>query len=209
MANSKAYTIFLKQIRAIGYDKKDGYYANLFDEIYECEREEIERLIWNKFTQESDVGLVQFIPRLKNYNGIDALLKSDFLYQIPSYACVETCRTLYEYLGDGKFLDIIKENIDMCPNEIGYVSTLSECRPSEKLKDMLMDIFINNPDSINRNTAFMGLLHIAGVIKDLNSIDDVNSTIELRRRYKSDKREERIERMREFDEEYLNSIILE
>ena len=57
MANSKAYTFFLKQIQAIGYDKKDGYYANLFDEIYECEREEIERLIWNKFTQESDVGL--------------------------------------------------------------------------------------------------------------------------------------------------------
>lgn len=48
---------------------------------------------------------------------------------------------------------------------------------------------INN--KVNRSTAVMGLLFNKGIIKDRKSIKESNETIELRKKFKSEDREER------------------
>ena len=48
---------------------------------------------------------------------------------------------------------------------------------------------INN--KVNRSTAIMGLLFNKGIIKDRKSIKESNETIELRKKFKSEDREER------------------
>ena len=60
-----------------------------------------------------------------------------------------------------------------------------------KLYNMLADIYINNGNKVNRNTAVMGMLYNKGVINDRLSIKESNNTMELRRKFRSEDKEER------------------
>ena len=96
MQNSRAYADFIKQMNATGREKMDGYDSQTLEHIYDWEREEVEGIICNAFTNKNDVELAPFLPKLKKYDGIKALNKSLYLFQIPSYASVIIGQTLYE-----------------------------------------------------------------------------------------------------------------
>lgn len=191
MGNSNAFVNFVLQINSIGNERKDGYYPRLFEEIYDWERNEVEDIIWDMFNNKHDIGLIQFLPNLRKYDGINLLEKSSLIKQIPSEGSVEIGKTLYEATYDEKYLDIIMQNIEADPGNISFVSTLSYCRPCNKLKELLIHIYINNDNPVNRNTAVMGLLYVKGIIKDRFSIQESNNTIELRKKFKSLDKEER------------------
>lgn len=161
------------------------------EEIYDLERDEVEDIIWNAFINKKEVGLAQFLPKLKKYDGIKALKESPYLLQIPSDASAEIAKILYESTGDEYYLEVIKKSIDASPESISYVSILSYCEPCPKLYSILSDIYINNENKVNRNTAVMGLLFNKGIIKDRLSIKESNDTIVLRKKFKSEDREER------------------
>lgn len=165
------------------------------EEIYEWEREEVEDIIWDAFNYKKEIELAQFLPKLKKYDGIKALKESPYLLQIPSEASVEIGKILYEATGDENYLDLIKRNIDESPETISYVSILSYCRPCQRLYNILADIYINNDNKINRNTAVMGILYNKGIIKDRSSIEESNNVINVRRMFKS---EDRVERQKIF-----------
>lgn len=199
MQNSTAYMNFVKRVNSTGIEKKDGYYLRTLEEIYEWERDTVEDVIWETFNLKNDIGLVQFFPSLRKYDGIKMLKECSYLNQIPSELSVEIGKVLYEATNDEQYLDIIMKNIDADPNNISFVSTLSYCKPCSKMKDLLINIYVNNDNNINRNTAVMGLLFEKGIIKDRSSIQESNNTIELRKKFKSDERDERIEIIRKFE----------
>ncbi len=186
MQNSKAYNCFMEQLNATGAKKKDGYYPKLMEEIYDWEREEVEDIIWDAFLNKKEIELAQFLPKLEKYDGIKVLKESPYLLQIPSEASVEIGKILYEVTGDEKYLDLIKKNIDMSPETLSYVSILSHCKPCQRLYNILTDIYINNQNNVNRNTAVMGILYNKGIIKDRDSIKESNDAINLRRKFKSE-----------------------
>ena len=164
MQNSKAYDCLIKQLNANGSEKLDGYYPRLMEEIYDWEREEVEDIIWDAFGNKKEIELAQFLPKLKKYDGIKALKESPYLLQIPSEASVEIGKILYEVTGDEDYLNLIKRNIDASPETISYVSTLSYCKPCQRLYNILADIYINNNNKVNRNTAVMGILYNKGML---------------------------------------------
>lgn len=191
MQNSRAYGYLIEQLNASGSEKMDGCYPRIMEEIYDWERDEVENIIWNAFTNKNEVELALFLPKLEKYDGIKALKESPYLFQIPSEASAEIGKVIYEATGDEDYLELIKKNIDASPDTISYVSILSYCKPCLKLYNMLADIYINNGNKVNRNTAVMGLLFNKGIIKDRTSIKESNDTIELRKKFKSENKEER------------------
>lgn len=191
MQNSSAYDGLIKQLNANGSGKKDGYYPQIMEEIYDWERDEVEDIIWDSFINKNEVELVPLLPKLEKYDGIKALKECPYLFQIPSEVSAEIGKVLYEVTDDENYLDIIKRNIDASPDTISYVSILSHCKPCPRLYNILADIYINNNNKVNRSTAVMGLLYNKGIIKDRKSIKESNETIELRKKFKSEDREER------------------
>ena len=73
MQNSRAYIDFMKQTKAVGREKMEGYNPSTLEKIYDWEREETEDTIWNYFVNKNDSGLAIFMPKLKKYNGMEAL----------------------------------------------------------------------------------------------------------------------------------------
>ena len=199
MQNSKAYDYLIKQLNANGSEKTDGYYSRVMEEIYDWEREEVEDIIWDAFSNKKEIELAQFLPKLKKYDGIKALKESPYLLQIPSEASVEIGKVLYEVTGDEDYLDLIKRNIDASPETISYVSILSYCKPCQRLYNILVDVYINNNNRVNRSTAVMGILYNKGIIKDRSSIKESNDVISLRKKFKSEDSAERQKIFRKFE----------
>ena len=113
MNNSKAYNRLIKQLNASGIARRDGYYPNTMEEIYDWERDEVEDVILDHFNNKNDVDLAIFLPKMKKYDGIKILEESHFLLRIPSEESVEISTVLYAATGNEKYLDIIKW---ICPH---------------------------------------------------------------------------------------------
>ena len=64
---------------------------------------------------------------------------------------------------------------------------------------MLVDIYINNSNKVNRSTAVMGILYNKGVIKDRGSIKESNNVINLRKEFKSEDSIERQKILKKFE----------
>lgn len=199
MQNSKAYDCLIKKLNANGSEKMDGYYPRVMEEIYDWEREEVEDIIWDAFNNKKEIELAQFLPKLKKYDGIKALKESSYLLQIPSEASVEIGKILYEVTRDEDYLDLIKRNIDASPETISYVSILSYCKPCQRLYSILTDIYVNSNNKVNRSIAVMGILYNKGIIKDRSSINESNNVISLRKKFKSEEREERQKILQRFE----------
>lgn len=157
------------------------------------------------FFNKNEIELAQFFPKLKKYDGIKALKESLYLLQIPSEASVEIGKILYEATGDEGYLDIIKKNIDASPETISFVSILSYCKPCQRLYNILVDIYINNSNKVNRSTAVMGILYNKGIIKDRSSIKESNDVISLRKKFKSEDSIERQKIIEKFENGELNN----
>ena len=209
MQNSSAYNYLVKQLNATGSEKMDGYYSQIMEEIYDWEREEVEDMIWDAFMNKREIGLAQFLPKLKKYDGIKALKDSLTLFQIPSEASVEIGKTLYESTGDENYLNLIKRNINAAPNTISYVSTLSYCKPCPRLYRILTEIYIDSTNKVNRSTAVMGILFHKGIIKDRSSIEESNNVMSLRKKFQSEDRAERIKILEKFEKGELAPLLLD
>ena len=187
--NSKAYLDFKEQINAVGVNRKDGYYPKLLDEIYDWERNEIEKLIWSQFCDKDDLGMAIFLPKLKKYPGIQKLEEKLSVSPIPSNQSSVISIILFGIKEDDKYLEVIKENIRLEPNKIQNiqnVAMLVYCKPSKKIYDVLVDVYINSEDEVMRSTAVTGILYNKGYIKDPLSIKEMNDNVELRKKFRLD-----------------------
>ena len=72
MEHSKAYEDFIKFYNATGMERfYGGYDDEMLEKIYDWERDEVEYLIWDGFLKK-DYFLVDYLPKLKKYNGLQA-----------------------------------------------------------------------------------------------------------------------------------------
>lgn len=189
MENSKAYKELFEQLNTTGIQKKDGYYPRIMEEIYDWEREEVEKVIWEAFPR--DIYLAQFLPKLKKYDGVKALKERLVKCSIPSGGSVTISEVLYECTGDDKYLDVIKKNIDKDEDDISYVATLAYCKPCKKAYDLLVDIYLESNNEISRSAAVTGILYNKGVIKDPHDLQEMSVNVELGRKFDEDDKDER------------------
>lgn len=123
--------------------------------------------------------------------GIAALNKALKKCKIPSVSSVNISHVLYEFTGDEKYLDIIKQNIDKDENKISNVAILSYCRPCEKTYKLLKDIYIKSNNKTIRSTAVTGILYNKGFIMDPHNLQEVMSKVELKKKIIADDINER------------------
>lgn len=186
MENSKEYLDFKEQINAVGVNRKDGYYPKLLDEIYDWERDEIEKLIWFHFCDKDDLDMAIFLPKLQKYPGILKLEEKLSDSPIPSEQSSVISITLLGIKEDDKYLEVIKENIRLEPNKIQNVARLVYCKPSKKIYDVLVDVYINSEDEVMRSIAVRGILYNKGYIKDPHNIKEMMANVGLSKKFRSD-----------------------
>lgn len=194
MQNSQAYIEFIKQINAIGREKMDGYDPQTLENIYDWEKEEVEDTIWNKFVKENDSDLAIFLPKLTKYNGIEALKSKLDKFVVPSVASFNIAETLYVATNENKYLRLIIKNYNTTSDKatkVSYVSHLSRLAKKQEVYDKLIDIYINDNESVNQSTAIQGILWADGYLRNMDDVDELIKNIQLLRMFKKDCREDR------------------
>lgn len=193
MENSKAYKYLIEQVNATDSKKLDGYYPKILEEIYDWERDEVEDIIWNIFHRNNDTDLAEFLPKLKKYNGIEALKEALRTCNIPSGNSLNIANTLLEYTGDEQYLEIFKKNIDASEEDdnLEAVAMLSYCKPSDAIFNILAEIYINDDNETVRSTAVDGLLHCKGYIENPLDMQEIMKTLKISRLFLIDDMEER------------------
>lgn len=206
MENSKAYKYLIEQINATEIKKMDGYYPRIMDEIYDRERDDVENIIWNTFNNNKDYELAKFLPKLKKYNGIEALKGTLIQCNIPSDNSVTIAKVLYEYTGDNKYLEVIKSNIEKDKDNISNVAMLLDCKPSEGLYNLLVNIYIDSDNKIVRSSAAIGILYNKGLIRNPHDMQEIMNKIELRRKFARSDRKERIDVIKQLENGQLEKL---
>lgn len=198
MQNSRAYIDFMKQIKAVGREKMEGYTPSTLERIYDWEREEIEDTIWNYFVNKNDSDLAIFMPKLKKYNGMKALEDKSNVFDVPSDASVNVAEVLYIVTGEKKYLDLLIENYNKSKNKTPVVACVMRLAKNNDVYSWLMDIYVNDIDDKNQLCALRGILWRDGFIKNINDMQEFSKKIQFLRLFKCDNREKRREILNEY-----------
>ena len=198
MQNSRAYIDFMKQTKAVGREKMEGYNPSTLEKIYDWEREEIEDTIWNYFVNKNDSDLAIFMPKLKKYNGMEALEDKLNIFNVPSCANVNVAEALYITMGQKKYLDLLIENYNKSENKTPIVARVMYLAKNNDVYSWLMDIYVNDTDGKNQICALSGILWRDGFIKNINDMQEFSKKIQFLRLFKSDNREKRREILNEY-----------
>jgi hypothetical protein len=193
MENSRAYKYLIEGVNATGWEKKDGYYPNIMEEIYDWERDEVEKIIWETFHKNEDAYLAQFLPKLKNYNGIRAL--KIMLWRTGS---LEVADALYRATKNTRYLKIFRSHYKANKDDISTVAMLTYLPPDENVLDLLKEIYIDSENSVIRTAAVDGILYNKGYLSDPLNMSEATAQLPLRRQFMSDNREERKEILDKF-----------
>ena len=186
MEHSRAYKYLIEGVNATGYKRKDGYYPLIMEQIYDWERDEVEKIIWETFHKNKDTQLAQFLPKLRNYDGIGALKR-----MLRKTGSLDVADALYRATKDARYIKFIISTHKDGKHNSRAVSILSRMPPDKNVLDFLKEVYINSENPVNRSTAITGILHNTGHIRDPRSISELISTDSLARKLISDDKEER------------------
>ena len=200
MENSRAYNLFIEQLHATGTKKMDGYYPRLMEEIYDWERPEIEDIIWKTFCENGDSDLAVFLPILKRYQGKNKLDEMIENSDIPSERSMLFATILYETYLEDSYLDIIKKNIELEPENLSFVSKLVNCRPDSNIYRLLVELYINSSNDIVRSTAVTGILYNKGIISDPLDLTEMINSLDIAKEFEEDDISKRREIISKFEE---------
>ena len=203
MENSKAYNMLISQINATGSQKLDGYYPNIMEEIYDWERDEVEKIIWETFHRNKDTDLAIFLPKLKNYSGIDALKKMLKECNIPSGNSLNIADVLYRETKEREYLNVIRDNIRADEDNVSAVAQLSYLPPDDDVLKLLEEIYINSNNKTVRSAAVTGILYNKGIIKDINDLNEIQQKINIKRKFILNEKTQREKIIEELENEKL------
>ena len=180
MEMSKAYEEFIELIRSDDCRKGDLYSIGLFDRIYDSEVEKVEDLIWETFHKKKDTGLLIFFPKLKKYDGINALRKLVNDYKIPSELNMTIAYLLYESTKENYYLKLMEKNIVMSQYHFSYIAMMTYLNPCEDLYQTFVRIYINCSEEIALTSCINGILYNKGFIKNIYDLNQTASMRDLR-----------------------------
>lgn len=213
MQNSQAYMDLIEQLNAVGSKKKDGYYPKLMEEIHDWERDQVEDIVWGKFTYENEADLAMFMPKLTKYDGIVALKTKMGEFVVPSEGNYNIAEVLYLITNEDAYLKLMFDNYNATKNEVtknGFVSRLSRLANIQMVYDKLIDIYINDEDDVNQSTAIDGILFADGYLKSVDDLDEIMKNMQLLRIFVKDSTDERnlvIEKYKKGDFEHYKKTI--
>ena len=186
MEHSRAYKYLIEGVNATGYKRKDGYYPLIMEQIYDWERDEVEKIIWETFHKNKDTQLAQFLPKLRNYDGIGALKR-----MLRKTGSLDVADALYRATKDARYLKVFKSRYKADKDDIETVAMISDLPPDEDVLGFLKEIYINSENSVNRSTAVRGILYHKGYMGNPQEISQATAQLPLRRKFISDDKEER------------------
>ncbi|MBR0428757.1 MAG: hypothetical protein IJK17_01585 [Lachnospiraceae bacterium] len=171
MINSNAYSSFVQQINAEGSERTKGYNPFLFEEIYEYEREDVEELIWDTFTNKNDCELAIFMPQLKKYDGLTALKKKMSFFPFESYANLCILIALYKATYEKEYFDLLQKIYAVAGKErLACIDELSYIAKQKQVYEFLMQVYLNDSDETVRSTAMHGILWADGRLDELDDM---------------------------------------
>lgn len=212
MENSQAYIDFIKQTKATGREKMEGYDLLTLEKVYGWEKEEVEDIIWNNFVDNNDSDLASFMPRLKKYNGIDALKSKLNTFAVPSGSSFNIAEILYNVTNEKKYIDIMIENYKLSKyGKVSMVSRLSHLAKNSDVYSILIEIYVSDNDSTNQLSALCGILWADGFLRNIDDYNEITSKMEFIRIFRGETTEVRRKiimkyRNGEFDCYKTNSI---
>lgn len=184
MKHSEAYISFMKQVRAKGSDKLDGYDLNLLSVILPEERKKVERIIWRKYP--SDIGLACLMPKLEFHDGISALKKGLKTLPNPGEDSAVVALILYETTSEEQYLELAMQNYNGLKNgtqRLAVVSTLERLAKDPKVYPLLREIYLHDADETCQTAALCGMLWHDGILQDINNPNEFSENIELIKSY--------------------------
>ncbi len=206
MEHSWAYKMLIEQVNATGYERKDGYYRNTMEKIYDWERDEVEEIIWETFHKNMDTELAIFLPKLPNYDGIDKVKKMFDKCNTLGYMDLNIAEVLYRETKDSKYLNILRENIEANEDNYFFVSRLLYLLPDEKVYNLLKEIYINSNNDISRDIAVTGILYSKGIIKDIDDLKEMQEKIKIECIFDLEEKSQREKIIKELEEVKIRQL---
>lgn len=173
--HSEAYDSFIKQVNAQGYQKAQGYAPDLFENIYEFERDEVEEILIKLFNKRDWQG-IEFMPQLKKVDGV-AILKNELpKLPSPSFVKAEFADILLKATGDKVYEDVLFESLKISSgvNRNAVLMRLLKYNPTLRLFATCKDLCANDSNQTVRFFAAAGLLYCVGIINDPINIGNQN-----------------------------------
>ena len=143
--------------------------ADVFEQIYSWEREEIEDVIWNCFLKR-DFSFIGFLPRLNKYDGT-AALKAEY----EKSKNINIAQILYNETKDSKYLDEIINCIENDGESPESVQALIKCISSPKRNNALYKVYVESDNGAIRLAVVTRILREKGIIENPNSLGWMNN----------------------------------
>lgn len=182
MSQSQAFNELINQVNAKGIQKMDGYNPNTLDEINDNERDSAEDIIWKAF-HDGDSGVAIFLPKLRKYNGIDALQNALHKCNIPSERSIDLARILYDCSKNEKYLDVFIANLKSNDEKhrVTVLTKLMDLNPSDKIFEIFENSCLYDQSKVVRSAGATGLLYCKGYIKNPFNVTEVVQNISLKK----------------------------
>lgn len=177
--HSSSYLSFKEQLKALGRKRLEGYNPNLLNDIFEWERDEVEKDIWDGFKKRNDTDLARFMPVLRNYDGRQELLDKLKVFHAPSDANVNIAVVLLKETREKRYLDMILRDFYAMNHKESIVVELSHLAENPDVYNALMKIYISDSKSDNRITALCAILWRHGILQRVDDIMEFQENIAL------------------------------
>lgn len=169
--HSEAYNSFIRQVNAKGYAKLHGFDMDLFERIYDFERDEVEEILITLF-KKRDWQDLRLMPKLTKVDGV-ALMENEFpKLPNPSLIRAEFANVLLKATNNKYYEDALYETLKDPDNVTrGFVmSFILSYKPSQRLFETCMELSEHDKSDHVRFLAAFGLLYCAGIVNKLESI---------------------------------------
>lgn len=180
--HSSSYLSFKEQSKASGRKRLEGYDSNLLSDIFDWERDEIEKDIWDGFKNRNDTDLAKFMPLLKKYDGYQELLNKLEVFNTPSDANTNIALVLLKETREKRYLNMILQDYYAMDHKESIVVELSQLVENPDVYNSLLEIYISDNKSDNRITALCSILWKHGILQQIDDIKEFQEKITLIRK---------------------------
>lgn len=167
MKHSKGYLRFFYCLNTpgIGREIEDLYNPQNLEQAYDWEREEMEDVIYHRFVRGNDFLFAEFMPKLKKYNGMEALKVKQQELLAQNKPNFHIAKTMYEMTQDNKYISLmldIYNNSGTDYNRTSYIVELQTLAKIPEVYDKFVEIYIHDENECNRITAICAILWADG-----------------------------------------------
>lgn len=173
MMATKHFELFIKQLKATGYQKLQGFDLQAFDKFDLQEKIIAEQQLQELILQKDDTA-PEALAALAKGNAIKPLQEALLSAKCPSHFHREVAYALFKLTNDRKYIDeiLLELQAKSGTQRLMAVGKLVNTQIDDKLVSVLVDVVAKDHDNIVRGTAARGVLFYYGFIstpKEVNT----------------------------------------